>query len=407
MAVNYLQNDEILKSHEFFSVFAVSFLGMLFLASAADILSIYLALELQSLSLYVLAGYKQNSIFSIESALKYFVLGTIASGFLLFSLSYLYGTTGMFRFAEINMFFQTCIEEGIFDFLVFFGVLVLIPFLFKISAAPFHLWTPDVYEGAPTIVTYYFSLIPKIVFISLIIRLCFEVFFLLQQNWKIILYCSSVLSFLVGSFGGLFQYKIKRLMAYSTITNVGFLLAAVLIETVDAFASALIYFLVYGIAVVGIFANLVYVRYFSNYLKLKNIFEYIFLLNCNGLIALILMLNLFSFVGIPPLPGFFTKLFVFINVLESENYMLFIVSVICSVVSAYYYLRLVKILFFRKNTRYSFFLPVSYLGAFCLAVSLTFALVFMFEMNFIYNLFLNINYESFLSLYERCAIVCF
>jgi NADH-quinone oxidoreductase subunit N len=401
MSLKYLKNDEILKSHEFFSIFAISFLGMLFLATAADLLSIYLALELQSLSLYVLAGYKQNSIFSIESALKYFVLGTIASGFLLYSVSFLYGMTGMFRFTEISMFFHTFLENGLFNLMIFSTILMLVPFLFKISAAPFHIWTPDVYEGAPTLITYYFSLIPKIVFMGLIIRLSFEIFFLIQQNWKVVLYYSSILSFLVGAFGGLFQYKIKRLLAYSTIANVGFLLAIILIQTIDAFASALIYFLAYGIAVMGIFANLIFVRYYSNYLKLKNIFEYIFLLNYSGSLSLILMLNLFSFVGIPPLPGFFAKLFVFLNLLLLENYVLFIVSIVCSVLSAYYYLRLIKILFFKKNIRFSLYMPIPFDGALVLSISFSLAFIFMFEMNFLYNLFLNVNCESFISIFEN------
>ena len=217
---------------------------MFFLISSNDFLSLYLSVEFQSLALYVLAAFKQNSLFSIEAGLKYFILGTFSSGLLLFGASILYGFTGTFNFNELDLIFQF---NNVFkdDYLFKLGLLFFFSSLmFKFTAAPFHMWAPDVYHGSPTIVTFFFSLTPKIIFLGLFIRLVFLVFSPFEVFFRFIFFLSGFFSLLIGSLASIYQIKLKRLLAYSSISNIGYILMALFCAQVEALTSAFLFFLV-------------------------------------------------------------------------------------------------------------------------------------------------------------------
>lgn len=394
----YFTYERIFKSFEFFSVFLISILSMFLVISSSDLLTLYISIEMQSLSMYILAASKQSSIFSIEAGLKYFVLGTVASGFLLIGSSIFYGYTGITRFIEFSSFLQYGFSISLFDMIFFSLILILISFLFKFSAAPFHIWSPDVYEGSPTIITFFFSLVPKIVLLGLLIRLSFDVFLTLEKNWKIFFFYSSILSLLIGGLSGIFQYKIKRLLAYSSIANVGFFLAGILTETVEGFTASLVYFIIYFFVTAAIFFLIISLRYYNNLFKFKNILEFSSLLNINFFIVLFFILNLFSLIGIPPLAGFFGKFFIFSSlVLHDMPFVLFI-AMLSSVLAAYYYLRIIRILLFKRYQGFVFLLPISEFVALFSILFLLFNFLFFFDLIYFFKIFYFIFYSSFFGL---------
>jgi NADH-quinone oxidoreductase subunit N len=395
----YFILENMFKSFEFFVVFLLSVLSMFFVISSSDLLTLYISIEMQSLSMFILAASKQNSVYSIEAGLKYFVLGTLSSGFLLLGSSFFYGYTGITRFVEFTSFLQYGFSPFL-DFVFFSLIFFIIAFFFKFSAAPFHVWSPDVYEGAPSIVTFFFSLVPKIVFFVLIIRFCFDVFLVWGKSFKIFFFFSVFFSLVVGSFFGIFQYKIKRLLAYSSIANVGFFMIGILTEGLEGVIASLVYFVIYFFMVSIFFFFLIFLRYYNNFFKFKNIMEFGSLLNINSFIVFFFVLNLFSLIGVPPLSGFFGKFFLFFSLVLHDMPFILFLGMLSSVLAGYYYLRLIRVLLFKKFQGFVFLLPVKEVLAIFSFFFLFFNILFFFDMIYFFKFLYCVFYYSFFGILE-------
>lgn len=319
----------------------LSGIGMMFMVSANHLLTLYMALELQSLCLYVLAAIQKGSIKSSEAGLKYFILGALSSGILLFGMSMIYGFTGSLSFPEIFAYVE---QYGMGPGLMTGMVFVLIALAFKISAVPFHMWTPDVYEGAPSVVTAMFVIVPKIAALGLLMRLLFDAFGGAVFEWSQILMFLSVASMVWGAFAGLVQNNIKRLLAYSSIGNMGYALLGLIAGTQGGVSSVLIYLTIYMAMTAGTFACLL--RLQRNEIEVKLISDMAGLVKTNPLTTYLLVIFMFSMSGLPPMAGFFGKLAVFQSIVAAEHYVLAVIGVLTSVIAAYYYLRVIKVMMF-------------------------------------------------------------
>ena len=319
-----------------------SLLGMMLMVSANDLLSVYVALELTSLPLYVLASFNRDTLKSTESGIKYFVLGSLASCMLLFGISLVYGFAGTTSFTDLHepLLHHADVSKG-----VLVGIILIICALcFKISAAPFHMWTPDVYEGAPTPVTAYFSVVPKIAAIALFSRLLLDPFGGMIYDWRQVLAFVATLSMIVGALGALTQTNIKRLLAYSSIGHVGYMLVGLTSGTIAGIAGVVIYFTLYIPASIGAFACILMMQREGHYLE--NINDLSGFSRVRPKIAFCLAVFMFSMAGIPPLAGFFGKMYVFLAAIHSGLLVLAVVGVLTSVIACFYYLKIVKIMYF-------------------------------------------------------------
>ena len=318
-------------------------LGMMMMISAGDFLSLYVGLELQSLSLYVLAAIRRDHVKSAEAGVKYFVLGAMASGFLLFGISLIYGYSGTTNFAAVSGF----LSGGDLALGPLVGmVFVLAGIAFKVSAVPFHMWTPDVYEGAPTPVTALFAIVPKVAAMALLARLLLEAFPGAQEHWMQMVWILSAASMALGAFAGIAQENIKRLMAYSSIGNMGYALIGLVVGTHGGVGSMIVYMTIYMAMSAGVFAIILCMR--RNGQALQNISDLAGLSHNAPLMAYGLAILMFSMSGIPPMAGFFGKLMIFEAAVSSGFYVLAVFGVLTSVVAAYYYLRIIKVMFFDK-----------------------------------------------------------
>lgn len=321
-------------------------IGMMMMVSANNLLSMYMALELQSLSLYVLAAFHRNSSKSSEAGIKYFILGALSSGMLLFGVSLIYGFTGSIDFTTIGLALGG-LEE--IPFGVTFGlVFILAGLAFKISAVPFHMWTPDVYQGAPTSVTALFAIVPKVAAMALLIRLLFEPFAALSDQWVQIIYFLSVASMVVGAFGAIAQSNIKRLLAYSSIGNMGYALMGLVAGTQEGTGAVILYMLIYMMMNIGVFAIVLSMR--RDNIPAHKISDLSGLSRTNPITAYAMAILMFSMSGIPPMAGFFGKLVVFKAAVAQGYFILAVIGVLSSVVAAYYYLRIIKVMFFDEAT---------------------------------------------------------
>lgn len=501
ISLDYIKKQKI-NSFEYMILILFSTLSMLFIVSSYDLISMYLAIELQSLAFYVLASFLRNDEFSTEAGLKYFILGALSSGLLLFGESILYGFTGITNFEEFaklspfnsnlsgynkvlytdslgNVFYEYIFTNAIIIGLLF----VLVAFLFKISAAPFHMWTPDVYEGAPTSVTAFFAITPKIAILALLLRLCLYTFYDFIETWKEIIIFSAVLSIFIGTFGALSQNKIKRLFAYSSIAHVGYMLIGFASASIEAIEAVLIYILLYIPMLINIFGILLTMSkyksnlignmisekdinpiittytYRSNQLKLnpdstngnvslpntiktnltqnltlweekslkasypiwdnympeslntknllddtihsfthikkkesylKYITDLASLSKANPLLAITAAILLFSNAGVPPLAGFYGKVNVFLVAVESSMYFLAILGILCSVMGAFYSIRLVKIIYFHGLkygiNNWTWYKQINKLSSIILAITLFFTLFFFLFPSFLFTL---------------------
>lgn len=327
---------------EFPILLLFSLLGSMLMVSANNFLALYVSIELSSLPLYVLASMQQTSVKSTEAGLKYFVLGALASGMLLFGISLIYGFSGTTDFSSIAHL--TALHSPISNGIVVGLVLIITALSFKISAAPFHMWTPDVYEGAPTPVTAFFSVVPKIAAFVLLIRVLIGPFGQLIAEWQQIIIFVSVASMAVGAFGALTQTNIKRLLAYSSIGHVGYALMGLAAGNVQGISSVLIYFALYIAMSTGAFACILMMK--SGGEALENISDLAGLSRGRPRMAFALAVFMFSMAGIPPLAGFFGKFYVFMAALNSGLVGLAVFGVLASVVACYYYLKVVKIMYF-------------------------------------------------------------
>jgi len=316
-----------------------SILGMMVMISANDLIVFYIGLELQSLALYVLASFNRDQVKSSEAGLKYFVLSALSSGLLLYGCSLIYGFTGSTNFITISENINST------QFGLTFGIVfILVGLAFKISAVPFHMWAPDVYEGSPTSVTLFFAVVPKIAALTVFIRFLYVPFINMIDQWQIIIVFLSIASMIFGAVAAIGQKNLKRLVAYSSIGHMGFALAGLSSGTNEGIQSSIIYISIYLIMNLGLFSCLFTMKRNDKYYE--NIDDLSGLSKNHPLISLSLLIILFSLAGIPPMAGFFAKFYVFTAVVKESMYFLAITGLLSTVISAFYYLRIIKIIYF-------------------------------------------------------------
>jgi len=316
-----------------------SVLGMFFMVSSNDLMSFYLGLELQSLALYILASLDRDNLKSNEAGIKYFILSALSSGLLLYGCSLLYGFTGSTNFEAINLKIDL---ENIGA--VFAMVFILVGLAFKVSAVPFHMWTPDVYQGSPSSVTSFFAVVPKVAGLAILIRFVHIPFEQLIDQWKNILVFMALASMILGAVAAIGQTNIKRLIAYSSIGHIGYALAGISTGTISGYNSSIAYISIYIIMNLGIFGCIFLMKKEGKYCE--DIKDLAGTSKQNPLLAFSFLIIMFSLAGIPPLAGFFAKFYVFMSVIESGMFTLAIVGLLSTVISAFYYLRIVKIIYF-------------------------------------------------------------
>jgi NADH-quinone oxidoreductase subunit N len=332
-------SDPSRRIFEYAILVLLSTLGMMVLISAGDLIMLYLGLELMSLALYVVAASNRDNVKSTEAGLKYFVLGALSSGMLLYGASLIYGFTGTVSFAGIAASVTTG-SVGI----VFGLVFLLAGLCFKVSAVPFHMWTPDVYEGAPTPVTAFFASAPKVAALAVFTRVALTAFPGIVPQWQQIIVFVAIASMALGSFAAIGQKNIKRLMAYSSIGHMGFALVGLAAGTAEGAQGVLIYIAIYVAMTLGSFAVILTMK--RNGQQFENISDFAGLSRTNPVLAFFFAMLLFSLAGIPPLAGFFAKFYVFVAAIKAGLFTLSVVGVLTSVVGAYYYLLIVKVMYF-------------------------------------------------------------
>ena len=335
---NYILDNKLGK-FEYPIIILLSILGMFFMVSSNDIILFYLGLELQSLSLYILASMDRDNLKSSESGIKYFVLSALSSGLLLYGCSLLYGFTGSTNFDLIADQLNKDNTGAVFAM-----VFILVGLAFKVSAVPFHMWTPDVYEGAPTAITSYFAVVPKVAGFAVLIKFMLIPFSNILAEWQTIIIFMSIASMILGSVAAIGQKNIKRLLAYSSIGHIGYALAGVATGVVSGYESAIIYIAIYVIMNIGAFSCLYLLKKDGEYKE--NISDLSGISKKHPILAISFLLILFSLAGIPPLGGFFAKFYVFTAVLEQQMYTLAIIGLLTTVISAFYYLKIIKTIYF-------------------------------------------------------------
>ena len=316
-----------------------SLLGMMVMVSSNDLILFYIGLELQSLSLYVLASFNRDNLLSSESGLKYFILSALSSGLLLYGCSLIYGFSGSTNFFII----ASNLTESSYG-LTFGIVFILVGLAFKISAVPFHMWAPDVYEGSPTSVTAFFAILPKIAALTIFIRVLYVPFFNLINDWQMIIIFLSIASMLFGSIAAIGQSNLKRLIAYSSIGHMGYALAGLSTGTNQGIQSSITYITIYIFMNLAFFGCILMLRRDDKYFE--NIYDLSGLSKHHPVLSFSFLIVLFSLAGIPPLAGFFAKFYIFTAVLEESMYFLAVIGLLSTVIAAYYYLRLIKIIYF-------------------------------------------------------------
>lgn len=365
MSFDELRDARALR-FEFPVLILLATVGMMMMVSANDLIALYLGLELQSLALYVIAAWRRDSVRSSEAGLKYFVLGALSSGMLLYGASLIYGFTGSTSFDVIaKVAAQAGAGQNIG--LTFGLVFLLVGIAFKIAAVPFHMWTPDVYEGAPTPVTAFFAVAPKVAAMALLMRATLGAFPGIAAQWQQIVVFLSIASMVLGAFAAIGQTNIKRLMAYSSIANVGFALVPLAAGTREGAEGVLVYLAIYVVMTLGTFACILSMRRDDG--PVEDIEELSGLAQTNLPMAFVLAMLMFSLAGIPPLAGFWAKFYAFLPVIKAGGGLVYlaVIGVVSSVVGAYYYLRIVKIMFFDEAR--DKFLPVRAKAGFVMAIA--------------------------------------
>jgi NADH-quinone oxidoreductase subunit N len=369
MSVNYLQREK-LEKFEYPVLIVIATLGMLMMISANDLIALYLGLEMQSLALYVIAAINRDSVKSTEAGLKYFVLGALSSGMLLYGASLIYGFTGQTTFAGIAAAVGDHASLG----LVFGLVFLIAGLAFKVSAVPFHMWTPDVYEGSPTPVTAFLAAAPKMAAMALFVRAMVAPFPGIVHDWQQIIAFVAIASMALGAFAAIGQRNIKRLMAYSSIGHMGYALVGLAAGNQAGVQGVVIYLVIYLAMTLGAFAVILAMRRSTG--MVEEISDLAGLSRTNPVLAFMFAMLLFSLAGIPPLAGFFAKFYVFLAAVQAGLYPLAVIGVLASVVGAYYYLRIVKIMYFDEPAEK--FAPMTLELRAVLAVSGAFTLLYVF-----------------------------
>lgn len=395
MSLQYFQ-QEALTAFESIVLILLSTCSMLFMISAYDLIAMYLAIELQSLCFYVIAASKRNSEFSTEAGLKYFILGAFSSGILLFGCSMIYGFTGVTNLEELAKIFTAPLRDfgpgietqmlGTINSMnltgftgadaswsgLFMGILfIAVGFLFKITAVPFHMWAPDVYEGSPTYVTAFFSIAPKIAILANMLRVFIYSFY--DPTWQQLFVFCSIASMVWGAFAALSQNKVKRLLAYSSIGHIGYLLIGFSCGTIEGIQSLLIGLFIYVLMTINIFAVVLALR--QN--RLKYISDLGALAKTNPILAITISITMFSYAGIPPLAGFCSKFYLFFAALGCGAYLLALIGILTSVISCFYYIRFVKIMYFDTPKTWILYKPMDREKSILLGITL-FGITFFF-----------------------------
>ncbi len=350
MSLDYAKRERQ-QRFEYSVLILLSTLGMLMLISAADLIALYLGLELMSLPLYVLAASHREELRSTEAGLKYFVLGALSSGMLLYGASLIYGFTGTVSFSGIA---QAAAHGG--AGLIFGLVFLFAGFCFKVSAVPFHMWTPDVYEGAPTPVTAFFAAAPKVAGIAMFVRAAVAAFPGITTQWQQIIVFVAIASMLLGAFAAIGQRNIKRLMAYSSIGHMGYALIGLAAGTAEGVQGVLLYMAIYITMTLGVFAVILAMRRSTG--MVESIDQLSGLARTHPTMAFLLAMLLFSMAGVPPLAGFFAKFYVFLAAIKAGLYVLAVIGVLASVVGAYYYLAIVKLMYFDEAVEGFYAMPI-------------------------------------------------
>jgi len=335
-----IKNDKF----EYPIIILLSILGMFIMVGANDLIVFYLGLELQSLSLYILAAIDRDNSRSSEAGIKYFVLSALSSGLLLYGCSLLYGFTGSTNFELISANTDSINVGNIFAM-----VFILVGLAFKVSAVPFHMWTPDVYEGAPTSVTSFFSVVPKIAGLAVFIKFMYIPFHGILDQWQYILVFISIASMILGAVAAIGQNNIKRLIAYSSIGHIGYAIAGMAAGTENGFKNTIIYITIYAVMNIGAFAFILSMKRGQKYVE--EISELSGASKNHPMMCFGLLIILFSLAGIPPLAGFFAKFYIFMSVIESGMFALAIIGLVTTVVSAFYYIRIIKIMYFDDSKK--------------------------------------------------------
>ena len=382
--------------YEIIILILISLLGLILLVSTNNFILLYLAIELQSLSFYILTASQRQSIFSIEAALKYFILGSIASSFILFGSSIFYGITGSLSFNHLFLILTNIdfikYPDLLYAFL--YGFLFIISGIcFKIGIAPFHFWLPDVYEGSPNSITAFFAIVPKTAFWALLIRFYFFIFSDLSFFFEFFFLIIALLSMIIGSLSALQQKKFKRLLAYSSISHTGFILIGFASNSLNNIPFILLYIIIYVIININLWTSYLCLEINDKPIKyltdLSNFFYF------NKLLSLIIMINFFSLAGIPPLAGFFSKFFIFFSGIQNKSFMLIFFALLISIVSLFYYLKIIKILFFEKVIKKSFISPIQKIESLVLVFN-TQIIIFFFLFSDLFLMILNKTYLKLL-----------
>jgi NADH-quinone oxidoreductase subunit N len=381
---NFIQDNKLSK-FEYPIIILLSILGMFFMVSSNDIILFYLGLELQSLSLYILAAIDRDNLRSSESGIKYFVLSALSSGLLLYGCSLLYGFTGSTNF---DLIANEMGKEN--TGAVFAMVFILVGLAFKVSAVPFHMWTPDVYEGAPTSITSYFAVVPKVAGLAVLIKFMLIPFSKILMEWQTIIIFISIASMILGGVAAIGQKNIKRLLAYSSIGHIGYALAGVATGVISGYESAVVYIAIYVVMNIGAFSCLYLLKKDGEYKE--NISDLSGISRKHPILAISFLIILFSLAGIPPLGGFFAKFYVFTAVVEQKMYALAIIGLLTTVISAFYYLKIIKTIYFDDSV-ISFDVAKNKFAQFSIFISCSILLTFFLYPSFLNNvvdtLFLN------------------
>lgn len=352
MSLYYIQEEQV-NAFEYMILILIATVGMLFLISSNDLISFYLSLEMQSLSLYVLAAFKKQSAYSTEAGLKYFLLGSFTSCILLFGVSIVYGVTGSTNFEDLGKQLNCFVAEGgkinivsEYSLLILGIIFISTAFLFKLSAAPYHQWAPDVYEGAPTSITAFFAITPKLAVLAVALRVYFATFYDLLAYWQPIIMFCAICSMIIASFSAVSQRRIKRFFAYSSIGHVGYLIIGVGCGSIEGVHGLLLYTIIYVVTAVNVWSIVLSGENQSQVAGNKYLTDFAGLATFNPMLAITFTIALLSMAGIPPLAGFFAKFLVFVSAMEGSLYLLAYIGVLTSVLGAFYYIRLIKIMYF-------------------------------------------------------------
>ena len=377
--VEYLKKNKI-NFFEYWIIFLISILSMILLVSSNDFFSIFLAIEIQSFTLYLFASFGKNSAFCTESSLKYFVLGGLSSGLLLFGISLIFGFLGTLSFDKLSLLTTGLYNSSDSNLIILLALIFISSgLLFKLGAAPFHAWTPDVYEGAPLPSTTLFATLPKIAIFSILLKIYLFVFYDFINFWEPFILFSSFSSMLIGAFGAFQQKKIKRLLAYSSIGHVGYLLLGLGGNSYESVQGALLYLFIYIIMTFNIWTLTLSLFNQKKKENIKYLTDLNGLFKSNPFLTFSFALIVFSMAGIPPLAGFFAKFYIFFSAIENSLFSLVFIGVITSCISAFYYIKLLKILFFENKNiiqNWSFFSLIDREKSLIIALSSLFLILF-------------------------------